>query len=247
MAGRLFHEILFNPMIVGGAQDASITGGPELANVEHTNEHTGVTRTNVSRYDAQQKITIPVLLKNDPARSYFNNFWRGGYGSAIGFRVRIPFDFTSVDEVFGEGDGVKTDFYLVKTYVRPGVDTIEDVRRIVKPVATARLMSGSATLTEADGATPRAVPSDAAARLGVPAFTIMIDGTPTTGFTVNNTTGKVSFTSAPPNGAILSWSGEFDTPVCFSGNALSLRFDGATEVQNLALRELLPAELGITV
>lgn len=44
-------------------------------------------------------------------------------------------------------------------------------------------------------------------------YTINIDGTPTTDFTINN--GLISFTTAPASGAVLSWSGEFYYPCRF--------------------------------
>lgn len=44
-------------------------------------------------------------------------------------------------------------------------------------------------------------------------YTINIDGTPTTDFTIEN--GVITFTTAPTTGAVLSWSGEFYFPCRF--------------------------------
>lgn len=249
----LFDEVLFNPELVAGTEgNVAITGGPELANADIFNPATGVHKVNVSRFDAQNIFTIPVILSSETARAYFNRFWRGGYGSAVGFRFRVPFDFTVVDEVFAQGDGTTTQFPLYITYTRPGVTARQDVRRITKPVidTVARLTNlggagGSVRLYEANGATVRVIPSTAAQALGVPGFTIKDNGTPTTGYTINNTTGVITFTSAPPNGHILTWSGEFDTPMAFVGNSFQLEYDVTSKVQGLTLREILPVELGL--
>jgi hypothetical protein len=246
----LFIETLFDPSLIGGsAGNAAVSGGCELANTDQFNPATGIHRTNVSRLDAIHKITVPLNLLDNAARSYFNNFWRGGHGSAIGGRMRVPYDYIATDEVFGTGDGSETEFQLKVTYMRPGAqnDTrpgavvIQDVRTIVKPVVdtVARLTNlggagGSVRLYEANGIDARVINTP---------FVIKINGTPTTAYTVNNTTGLVTFNTAPANGAILSWTGEFDTPVCFVGNSFQLQFDVSSEIQNQTFREILPAEL----
>jgi hypothetical protein len=107
---------------------------------------------------------------------------------------------------------------------------------------------GSVTLYEANGTTPRVIPSVAAQGLGVPAFIIKDNGSTVTAYTIDNTTGKVSFTSAPTNGHILTWSGEFDTPMAFSDNSFPItKFDVSSEVKGVRFEELLPITLGITV
>jgi hypothetical protein len=223
-----------------------ITGSPEFANAHLFNPSTGVVKTAVRRYNEIRKVNLTIKLAKAQKSSYFNNFWLGGYGSAIGFRFRYVPDFTAIDEVFGEGDGLTTEFYLVKTYKRPGA-SIENVRRIIKPVVNAHLGGDGVTLYEPDGADPRVIPSSAAQNLGVPAFTIKVDGTPTTAYTIDNTIGKVTFTSAPGIGAVLTWSGEDDLPAAFVGNSYVHNFDTASEITGIALREILPAELDIYV
>ena len=60
----------------------------------------------------------------------------------------------------------------------------------------------------------------------VSAITLKADGvTIVGGYSVNYTTGIVTFTVAPANGVILTWTGEFDVPV---------RFDGALESTGIA-------------
>lgn len=51
--------------------------------------------------------------------------------------------------------------------------------------------------------------------------------------------------SGPPVGSIVSWSGEFDTPMRFLQNALALKPEVSSEVKGVTMVEILPAELGI--
>jgi hypothetical protein len=94
--------------------------------------------------------------------------------------------------------------------------------------------------------TTRAIPSTRGSGLGVPAFTVKKDGVTTTAYTIDNTNGKITFTSAPANGVVVSWSGEYDTPVRFMQNSFQLKPDTASDVGGLQLVEILPAELGIS-
>lgn len=54
---------------------------------------------------------------------------------------------------------------------------------------------------------------------------VAVDGTPTVAFTVNRGTGVVTFTAAPANGAVLTAGFEFDVPVRFEDDWLSVTFD----------------------
>ena len=78
-------------------------------------------------------------------------FFRARRGAAVGFRLEDPFDNTSngmifapgaADQLLGVGDGVRTEFPLVKTYG-------QQVRRITRPVAgTVRVSVGGEELTD---------------------------------------------------------------------------------------------------
>jgi hypothetical protein len=238
----LFDEVLFDPMLfrAGGA-----TGGPTLANTQIYNPATGIYKVNVNRYDFQQVWDIEVgsLEADDLAR--FLEFWGGGFGSAVGFRAMIVSDFYVVGEVIGTGNGSQTVFSLTKGYSRPGGSLVY-TRRIVKPVVNALLGGTSVTLYEPDGVTVRAIPSRWGQGLGIPAFTVYKDAVSTTAYTVDNKLGKITFTTAPANGVVISWSGEFDTPSAFMGNSFQLRPEVSSDIQGLRIREILPAELGIT-
>lgn len=237
----LFDEILFDTdlLVAGGA-----TGGPEYANTIIRNPATGIYKVNVNRYDFQQVWNISTDLLTSTQLDYFMEFWGGGFGSAYGFRVCIISDFFVVDEVLGTGDGVQTVFPLIKNYSRPGA-THNYSRRIIKPVVNA-LLGGGVTLYEPNGTTTRAIPTVRGAGRGVPAFVVKKNGVTTTAYTVDNTTGKITFTTAPAAGVVVTWSGEFDTPMRFMMNGFQVKPDVSSDVQGLLLCEILPAELGIT-
>lgn len=238
----LFDEILFDTDIIvaGGA-----TGGPEYANTIIRNPATGIYKVNVNRYDFQQVWNISTELLTPAQLAYFMEFWGGGFGSAYGFRVVVISDFYVVDEVLGTGNGTQTVFPLIKNYSRPGASHNYS-RRIIKPVVNALLGGGGVTLYEPNGTTTRAIPTARGAALGIPAFTVKDSGSTTTGYTVDNTTGKITFTVAPLTGHTITWSGEFDTPMRFMMNGLALKPDVTTNVQGIQLCEILPSELGIT-
>jgi hypothetical protein len=237
----LFDEILLDPdiFVAGGA-----TGGPQYANTVARNPGTGVRKVNISRHDFQQVWDVQTGILNSDDLAYFMEFWGGGSGSAYGFRAVIVSDFFVVDEVFGTGNGTTTLFKLVKGYTRPGASHSYS-KRIIKPVTNSLLGGGGVTLYEPNGTTVRAIPSVRGAGHGIPAFAIKINGTPTTAYTIDNTTGIISFTTPPANGATITWSGEFDHPMAFSQNQFQLKPDVASDIQGLQLVEILPAELNI--
>jgi uncharacterized protein (TIGR02217 family) len=238
----LFDEILLDPNIftAGGG-----SGGPQYANTLIKNPATGIYKVNVTRYDFQHVWDFHTDLLTPAKLDYFVEFWGGGQGSAYGFRAVIHADFYVIDEVIGTGDGVTAVFPLYRTYKRPGASH-SYIRRIIKPVVNALLSGGGVALYEYDGATARVIPSTRATGVGVPAFTVKKNGVTTTAYTVDNTTGKITFSAAPANGVVISWSGEYDTPVRFMQNQFSLKPDVSSDIQGLQLCEILPAELGIT-
>lgn len=237
-----FDEILLSSdiFVAGGA-----TGGPEYANTMAKNQQTGIRKVNVGRYDFQQIWTLQTDMLDPADLAYLMNFWGGGYGSAYGFRIMILSDFYMIDEVIATAIAAQTIFPLIKTYKRPGANHSYS-KRIIKPVTNALLGGGGVTLYEPNGSTTRAIPSVRGAALGVPAFTVKLNGTPTSGYTIDNTTGVITFTVAPGAGVVVSVSCEFDHAVQFLNNAFQLKPDISSEISGLQIGEILPAQLGIT-
>lgn len=63
----------------------------------------------------------------------------------------------------------------------------------------------------------------------------------TTHYTINMNTGIVTFLSAPTNGHVIAWSGEFDVPVRFTTDKFTCRLlvkDAVYEVVGLGLKEV---------
>jgi uncharacterized protein (TIGR02217 family) len=236
-----FDEVLFDPALIA----AGGSGSPEFANTIIRNPATGIYKININRYDPIEVWTIDLNLLTTNQQSYAIRFWRGGFGSAYGFRVVVPTDFKMVDEVVGTGNGVQTVFPLIKTYTRPGTSGHAYIRRITKPVANTNLTGGSVTLYEADGVTTRVIPRTTPPGIGQ-VFTVKLNGTPTSAYTIHNTTGNLTMTSAPGGGVVVTVSCEFDTPMRFLQNSFNQKVDVASDITGLILSEVLPAELGIT-
>jgi uncharacterized protein (TIGR02217 family) len=67
-----------------------------------------------------------------------------------------------------------------------------------------------------------------------------VNGVATGAFTVDTTTGILTFTAPPAAGAVLTWGGEFDTPVRFDTDKLviNMRDYRAGQIQSIPLMEL---------
>lgn len=77
-------------------------------------------------------------------------------------------------------------------------------------------------------------------------ITVKVNGSETTDFTIDDTTGVITFDNAPANGATITWSGEFDVPVRFDTDSLDIDltlFD-AGSVPNIPIVEV-PQELAL--
>lgn len=232
----LFDEILLDPNVF----QASLQGWPEFANTVIRNPKTGVHKTNVNRFDPTEILMVNMALLTPAQQAYLLKMWRGGYGSGVGFRVRVIYDYTATLEAFATGNGVLTQFQLYKTYTRPGVTARQDVRAIIKPVVQVGMETNSFQLYEPNGTT---------VRVQTP-FKIYFGASTeqTSGWKANAKTGIVTFSVAPTNGTVIRWSGEFDTPMTFMGNTIPFKHDvTSSEAQNVSFREILPAELGIVI
>jgi uncharacterized protein (TIGR02217 family) len=83
--------------------------------------------------DARMRYDIgPGLRSEDDVRALVR-FFRARRGPVQAFRFRDPMDADAVDQLLGIGDGVRTDFALIKRYGE-GAESL--VRRITRPVAT---------------------------------------------------------------------------------------------------------------
>ena len=86
-----------------------------------------------------------------------------------------------------------------------------------------------------------------AIRLGS-AFQVRVNNAPTS-VTLDNRTGRVTFSSPPAEGAVLRWSGEFDIWVRFDQDSLPFTIDDRSEGQKVTngavnLVEVAPPKVG---
>lgn len=132
-------------------------------------------------------------------------------GRATGFRFKDWTDYSLVDEVIGVGDTVETAFQIVKKYI-VGAEVYN--RIIYKPVA----------------------PADATAKESAITFFVYVDGVlkeETTDYTIDYSTGIVSFVGAPSAGLDITVTGSFDVPVRFDIDQLPITAE-AFEVESLS-------------
>lgn len=117
--------------------------------------------------------------------------YRAHFASLMPFRFRDWSDYIATDEIFGTGDGVTTAFQLSKTY-DPSLILLNTPGALfyVRDI----VLLASTPVIEVDGVTK----------------------TDVTDYNISSS-GLVTFTSAPANGQLLTWSGEFDVPVRFDG------------------------------
>ena len=189
-----FDEVLFPLPLAAGT-----CGGPTFA-TEIVTIQGGFERRNQKwqqprrRYNAQGG----VVSLNDVA--ILLAFFQARAGRARGFRLRDPVDHSSAadgasapawnDQLLGTGDGVRTQFQLVKTY---GSGTVSFTRSIKKPVA------GSV-------------------KVGVGGVAYA------TSWSVDASSGIVTFAQPPANGASVQAGFLFDVPVRFDTDKLDLGF-----------------------
>ena len=150
----------------------------------------------------------------DPLDSFLAvlSMWRAHHGSLRPFRFRDWTDYTATDEVFGTGDGVLMAFQLSKTY---------DPSLILGYGPGALFYVRDINLL---ASTP----------------VIKIDGVVTEAYTISSS-GLVTFTSAPPDTKLLTWSGTFDVPVRFDTDQLpAIMNEGQlVSIRSLPIREVV--------
>ncbi len=97
--------------------------------------------------DARLSYDIGPALVDDAAVSALIAFFRARHGAARAFRLLDPSDHsshamtgapTATDVVLGVGDGVRSDFALIKTY---GIGEAAQIRRITHPVVGSVLVA----------------------------------------------------------------------------------------------------------
>lgn len=144
-------------------------------------------------------------------------FFEARRGQMYGFRWKDWSDFKSTtathevactDQVIAQGDGLTTQFQLVKTYTS---GAFSYVRPVVKPV-------------------------EPSVRLGVDGAELSAG----TDYSLDGTSGTITFASAPPSGAAITAGYEFDVPVRFDTDAIqtSVASFKAGDIPNVPIVEV---------
>lgn len=214
----VFDEVLLNP-----EYSALARGGPEWSTAIVTSP-SGFTDRNINRADFIGRWTISYDLLTEAELKELYDFFVARRGRAYGFRFIAPEAqevSAGAPEQFGVGDGADTTFQLQRVHTSgPRSYT----RPIVKPMAGG--------LAHVPGSSQVKIYKDGVEQ--------------TSGVSVNSTTGIVTFTSAPSNGAVLTWSGLYHVPVCFGSDQFESQIDiGSSSTFGVELIEMLPVELGL--
>lgn len=120
-----FVEIQFPPDISYGS-----AGGPEYA-TDIVASQSGYEQRNVNWEQARARFNVAHGVKNKAQLDALIAFFRARKGRAYGFRFKDWTDYQATLEPLGTGNGVTTQFQLVKRYTSGAVT---ETRVITKPV-----------------------------------------------------------------------------------------------------------------
>lgn len=151
-----FDDVRF-PIALG--REASVEPAFSTAVVTTANGHE---QRNSDWADARLRFDAGPGGRSEDELKTLVEFFRARRGAAVGFRFEDPFDNEAEDQLLGSGDGMRTEFALVKRYG-------SQARRITRPVASSvRLFVGGVerlsgwTLGEKGVASFEAAPADGA-------------------------------------------------------------------------------------
>lgn len=185
-----FHDVLFPPEISYGS-----AGGPKFKTTIFTAD-SGYEQRNIDWSATRAEYDVSHGIKNQDQMDELTAFFYGRRGRAYGFRFKDFNDFRIKQQLIGIGDGVKTEFQIVKTYT----DT-NDV--------TGETHSFTRKLFKIAWDTIAGVTMGAA---------VQAQGTD---YTVNYNTGVVTFAVPPLDSAeVRIGAGEFHVPVRFDTDHL---------------------------
>lgn len=95
-------------------------GGPEF-NTRIVSFDSGRERRNANWSEARHRYTLPFMNISREAYTAIRNMFQVCRGQLHVFLYRDPLDHTAVNEVFGIGDGVQTEFQLGKSSIIDGI------------------------------------------------------------------------------------------------------------------------------
>ena len=220
---------ILNNISDGGIIDYNaISGGPEGSTTIVTSPFSGVSQRNVNRLDRLRRYSINTALLTQQQLNNLRQFWECRDAYARGFLMR---DMT---EFWASADGSPQTPIATPTVFGTGDGStvnfglyktyssggVTRTRRIIKPISGTVSIYKNAVLQ-----------------------------TLTTHYTIDHTTGIVTFVTAPGNGLSLTWSGRFFTPVRFETDVFNAEMSDALtglSYQGLPMLEIPPAEFSLS-
>ncbi len=174
------------------------TGGP-IYSTDVVTMFSGHEQRNSNWKNARGKYNIATGVKTEEQWQGLISFFRACKGKAIGFRFKDWTDYKAKNQQIGISDGETTEFQLVKTY-SSGSSMV--TRIINKPVAgTVKVYLNGKKIGHHN-----------------------LRGT-TDDYSVDYTTGIITFAEAPEMNVIITADFEFDVPVRFDTDELQLSID----------------------
>lgn len=172
------------------------TGGP-IYSTDVVSMFSGHEQRNSNWKNARGKYNIASGVKTEKQWQTLIAFFRARKGKAIGFRFKDWSDYISVDQQIGIGDGSTAEFQLIKTYTSGNAVVIREIR---KPIAsTVKIYKNG---REYSGKLRGVV-----------------------NYSVDHSTGVITFDEAPEPGVIITTNFEFDVPVRFDTDELQISMD----------------------
>ncbi len=180
-----FIEMQFHTDISYGAK-----GGPGFS-TDVVTTFSGHEQRNINWSQSRAHYNIASGVKSESQWHALIAFFRTCRGRAMGFRYKDWSDYKGINESIAIGDGLLTEFQLVKIYVS---GSIANSRIITKPVpGTVKIYIDSILQTS--------------------------------GVTIDNATGIITFAVAPEDESLIAADFEFDVPVRFDTDQLDLSVD----------------------
>lgn len=189
-------------------------GGPAFKTTVNS-DFAGNEQRNQDWAQARHRFDVGNALKTKTTYDSLKAFFMARRGRLFGFRFKDWLDFTALDQplvrldglgfpvkdgsgnLVSTGDGAATQFQMYRLY---DSSSKKFFREITRPRDPAQIEVGQEKQS----------------------FRVRINSVVQTegvAYTVNRSTGRVSFTSPPGNGLSVDWSGEFDVPARFEADS----------------------------
>ena len=141
-----FHEVLFPKEISYGS-----AGGPKFKTTIFASD-SGYEQRNIEWSEVRAEYDVSHGIKSREQMEEIREFFMARRGRAYGFRFLDYADYRLSNQVIGVGDGVQTEFQLIKTYRSQQTESGSDERydrTITKPVwdTVSGVQAGATVLT----------------------------------------------------------------------------------------------------